>query len=122
MGANVGEAAGKAGLPASSIPDFVKNLLGQNTTALGAVPGVNPSIIGAGADALLDTYTIGFRNVWVSAIGFIVLAAIGKFPRSLLVPDVRLTYSAAAFLFDPSEEFNNLIDAPVEKKEDIYLD
>ncbi|EHK97725.1 putative Uncharacterized MFS-type transporter/MT1926 [Glarea lozoyensis 74030] len=96
MGMNVGNAAAKAGLPPTSIPAFVTNLLGQNTTGLGAVPGVSPTIIGAGA---------GFRNVWVSAIGFIVLAAI-----------------AACFLFDPSEEFNNLIDAPVEKKEEIYSD
>jgi hypothetical protein len=80
MGMNVGNAAAKAGLPPTSIPAFVTNLLGQNTTGLGAVPGVSPTIIGAGANALLDTYTTGFRNVWVSAIGFIVLAAIGLSP------------------------------------------
>jgi hypothetical protein len=83
MGANVGNAAAKAGLPSASIPAFVTNLLGQNTTGLGAVTGISPSIIGAGADALLDTYATGFRNVWVSAIGFIVIAAVGMFSSHL---------------------------------------
>jgi hypothetical protein len=50
----------------------------QNRTGLATIPGVTPEIIGAGADALLDTYTSGFRNVWVSAVGFVGLAAIGK--------------------------------------------
>ncbi|KAF4634266.1 hypothetical protein G7Y89_g3844 [Cudoniella acicularis] len=103
MGDNVSKAIIDAGLPTSSVAEFVTDLLSQNTTGLPEVPGVTPDIIGAGVNALLDTYTQGFRNVWASAAAFIALAAI-----------------ASVFLFDPSKEFNNHIDAPVEKEEDIY--
>jgi hypothetical protein len=122
LGPNVGHATLEAGLPPTSIPEFVTNLLGQNTTALVAVPGVDPSIIGAGAGALLDAYSIAFRNVWVSAIGFIVLAAICKLSCPSLNFSRLILFAAAVFLSDPSEEFNNLIDAPVEKKEEMYSD
>lgn len=47
--ANIAAAAIGAGLPASSVADFIPSLIAQNTTALLAVPGVSPSIIGAGA-------------------------------------------------------------------------
>ncbi|KAF4626340.1 hypothetical protein G7Y89_g11820 [Cudoniella acicularis] len=100
---NIGKAGTAAGLPSSSIEQFVTDIVGQNKTGFATIPGITPEIISAGVDALLDAYTTGFRNVWVSAIGFIVLAAI-----------------ASLFLFDPSKEFNNHIDAPVEKEEDMY--
>jgi hypothetical protein len=76
---NVGKAAAEAGLPVTSIKDFVTNLLSQNATGLPLVPGITPDIIQAGAGALLDTYTTGFRNVWVTAVAFTVLALIGMF-------------------------------------------
>jgi hypothetical protein len=79
MGDNVGKAAIESGLPVTSIVPFVTDLLGQNTTGLASVPGVTPAIIGAGIDALLDTYTTGFRYVWVSALAFTVLATIGMY-------------------------------------------
>jgi hypothetical protein len=79
MSENVAKAAAAAGLPTTSIAQFVGDLLGQNTTGLALVPGVTPAIIGAGANASLDTYAKGFRNVWASAAVFIVFAAISKF-------------------------------------------
>ncbi|KAJ9165483.1 MFS general substrate transporter [Coniochaeta hoffmannii] len=100
---NIASAAISAGLPFSSVQQFVGDLAGQNQTDLVNVPGITPEIIGAGAGALLDTYATGFRNVWVTAIAFCVLAGI-----------------SSVFLFDPSKEFNNHIDAPVEKDEDLY--
>jgi hypothetical protein len=60
------------------VPDFITELVAQNTTALLTVPGVSPAIIGAGAGALLDTYASSFRNVWLTAIAFVSLAAVGK--------------------------------------------
>lgn len=66
------------GLPTSFIPYLITDLIAQNTTALLTVPGVSPDIIGAGAAALLDTYAASFKNVWVTAIAFVALAAIGK--------------------------------------------
>lgn len=103
MGANIGKAITEAGLPATSIDQFLTDILTGNVTGLFSIPGATPAIIAAGADARLDTFVTGFRNVWVSALCFIVLAAI-----------------ASLFLFDPSGEFNNRIDAPVEKEEDMY--
>lgn len=77
--AKVASAAIKAGLPLTSVTDFVTDLLSENTAGLIKVEGVTPIIIGAGSDALLDTYALGFRNVWISALCFIVLAGIGKY-------------------------------------------
>lgn len=79
MADNVAKAVGAAGLPSSSVPEFVADLLGQNTTGLAEVPGVMPDIVNAGVGALLDTYTKGFRNVWASAAAFVTLATIGMF-------------------------------------------
>ncbi|KAF7561126.1 hypothetical protein G7046_g3004 [Stylonectria norvegica] len=98
---NVAKAAISNGLSTNSIEDFVGALLSRNTTALLAVPGVTPEIIQAGANASLDTYSMGFRNVWIAATCFVVLAAF-----------------VAAFLYDPEKEFNMHIDAPVEKVEE----
>ncbi|KAH6683933.1 major facilitator superfamily domain-containing protein [Halenospora varia] len=103
MASNIAKAATAAGLPATSIEQFVPAIIGQNKTGLATIPGATPSIIGVGVDALLNTYVTGFRNVWASAIAFIVLAAI-----------------ASLFLIDPRKEFNNHIDAPVEKDQDMY--
>jgi hypothetical protein len=68
-----------AGLPENSTKTFVAELLAQNKTALPDIPGVSPSIIGSGVDALLDTYSKGFRNVWISAVPFIAIATISMF-------------------------------------------
>lgn len=112
------------GLPTSSVPEFITDLTAQNSTALLSVPGVSPEIIGAGARALLDTYAASFHNVWVTAVGFVALAAIGKSPPSLGLsgdnPNVHEKSAVSLLMFDPSKEFNNHIDAPVEKEEELY--
>ncbi|KAG9246622.1 major facilitator superfamily domain-containing protein [Calycina marina] len=97
LSTNIGNAAVGAGLPLGSVSQFVTGIIGQNSTELVAVPGITPGIIGAGADALLNTYSKAFRNVWITALPFVVVAAI-----------------VSVFLFDPSKEFNNHIDAPIE--------
>lgn len=78
LGDNVASAAITAGLPPTSIARFVGDLATQNQTDLVKVPGVTPEIIGAGVGALLDTFSTGFRNVWLSGLAFCVLAAICK--------------------------------------------
>lgn len=83
-------AALKAGLPATSVEQFVGYLAAQNETALAVVPGVTPEIIGAGADALLNTYAVAFRYVWITAIPFTVLATIGMLSLSLLLDPTSL--------------------------------
>ena len=54
LGDNIAAAVIPAGLPPSSVGDFITNLAGQNNTGLALVPGVSPPIIGAGVGALLD--------------------------------------------------------------------
>lgn len=68
-----------AGLPETSVADFITALTSHNETALALVPGASSHIVGAGARALKDTYATAFRNVWLSAVGFVGLAAIGTF-------------------------------------------
>ena len=103
LGTNVGEAVVKAGLSPKQVPDFIGALTSGNGTLLAGIPGASPSIIAAGTDAMLHTYTLGFRYIWISGGAFAVVAAI-----------------VACFLFDPTKEFNSHIDAPMESKTDLY--
>lgn len=130
LGSNIAEAVVSAGLPETSVSSFITALTSENETALALVPGTNAQIIGAGVGAFSDTYSTAFRNVWVSAVGFVALAAIGTLlatsPSFFFLSSLRLTEiltllaSAACFLFDPRQEFNNHIDAPVEKEDELY--
>lgn len=95
---NVAAAVLPKGLSPDALPAFIGALSAHNETALAHVPGVNPGIIQAGAGALLDTFTTAFSHVWIAAACFVGLAAV-----------------VAVFLFDPRNEFNNRIDATVEK-------
>ena len=109
MADNVAKAVGAAGLPLSSVPEFVADLLGQNTTGLAEVPGVTPDIVNAGVGALLDTYTKGFRNVWASAAAFVTLATIGMFyvkpvmicTNELTISSVHLPFRSQQRIYQP---------------------
>lgn len=103
MGDNIAKAVIPKGLSPDALPAFIGALNAHNETALVAIPGVTPEIIGAGANALLDTYALGFRYVWIAASCFVAIACI-----------------VAAFLYDPEKEFNMHVDAPMEKEEDRY--
>ncbi|KAI1840240.1 hypothetical protein JX266_013551 [Neoarthrinium moseri] len=105
LGHNIAEAVLPLGLPMSSLGQFIGSLTAQDTAGLLKVPGVSPEIIQAGAGALLQTYSVAFRWVWTAAGAFTVVAAI-----------------AAMFLVDPKEEFNMHIDAPAEKRAELYED
>ncbi|ORY58183.1 major facilitator superfamily domain-containing protein [Pseudomassariella vexata] len=100
---NIANAVLPLGLPVTSLGDFVTYLAAQDSASLMTVPGVTGDIIQAGAGALLETYSVGFRWVWVAAGSLTAVAAI-----------------AAMFLVDPKAEFNMHIDAPVEKEEQLY--
>uniref|UniRef100_L2FZX6 Siderophore iron transporter n=1 Tax=Colletotrichum fructicola (strain Nara gc5) TaxID=1213859 RepID=L2FZX6_COLFN len=93
---------GSIGL-ASSLPQFIGLLAAQDTAALAQVEGVTVDIIQAGAGALLKTYSLSFRFVWIAAGSITVAAAIGAF-----------------FLVELENEFNMHIDAPAEKDDDLY--
>ncbi|CAK7234358.1 hypothetical protein SCUCBS95973_008908 [Sporothrix curviconia] len=59
-----------AGLPSSSVGDFITALTGGNTTALDLVPGVSPSIIAAGSSAYQLASAASYRTVFYSTIAF----------------------------------------------------
>ncbi|KAI0177758.1 major facilitator superfamily domain-containing protein [Pestalotiopsis sp. NC0098] len=101
LGENIASAAVAAGLPSSDVGQFVATLSTQNDTALASIPGATPQVIAAGGEALSATYLAAFRHVWIAAACFVAVAAI-----------------VATFLFDPKQEFNMRIDAPIEKPAD----
>ncbi|KAK3366735.1 major facilitator superfamily domain-containing protein [Lasiosphaeria ovina] len=103
LGSNVADAVVADGLAPENVGPFLGALGSQNATALSAIPGVTPEMVGRGAAALQDTYVTAFRHVWIAGGCFVALAAV-----------------VAVFLFDPRKEFNMHIDAPVEKDEDMY--
>jgi hypothetical protein len=74
----IAEAVLPLGLPQSSLPEFIGDLANNNFTALTAVPGVTPQIIGAGVGGLFDAYALAFRYVWIAAGCFTVAAVICK--------------------------------------------
>ncbi|KAI5467908.1 major facilitator superfamily domain-containing protein [Mariannaea sp. PMI_226] len=104
-GNRVAEAAVKAGLPTGSLEKFVESIISHNETAVQKTPGVTPVIIKAGHQALLSNYVTGFQHVWITAAAFVAIAAV-----------------ITGFLTDPSDEFNNRIDAPVENGEILFGD
>ncbi|KAK3392896.1 major facilitator superfamily domain-containing protein [Podospora didyma] len=103
LGDNIAKAVIPAGLDPANLGPFIGALASQNPAALSLIPGVTPAISSQGANALLETFVVAFRHVWIAGGCFVAIAAI-----------------AAAFLFDPRKEFNMHIDHPVEKEEDLY--
>ena len=94
----VAGAAAAAGLPSSSIGAFIGALTGGNQTALLAVPGVSPGIIGAGSAAMEQAYADGLRVVFIIAAPFGVLACV-----------------VCYFIGDLRKTMDYHVDAPVEK-------
>ncbi|CAL5866471.1 uncharacterized protein PFLUO_LOCUS679 [Penicillium psychrofluorescens] len=85
------------GLPQASLPALITALLADNSSALQSIPGVTPAVAIAALAALKDAYGVAFRNAWITAACFVLVAVI-----------------AILFLVDPTEEFNSRIDAPAE--------
>ena len=93
----VAAAALRAGLPKSSVMAFVEALAADDTAALPKVPGVTPTIIGAGVVALKQALADGIRVVYIIAVPFGVVACIACF-----------------FLGDMKKTMNYHVDAPIE--------
>ncbi|KAJ5643139.1 uncharacterized protein N7484_005646 [Penicillium longicatenatum] len=91
------KAALEAGLPKSSLAEFIKALTSADTAAIQKVAGVNSGIIEAGAMALKQAYADGIRVVFIIAAPFGVVAII-----------------ACIFLGDVKSVMNYGVDAPVE--------
>ncbi|KIX97340.1 uncharacterized protein Z520_06792 [Fonsecaea multimorphosa CBS 102226] len=71
------KAAIAAGLPAASIPLFVRALAADEIEDLARVAGVTPSIIAAGITALKQAYADAIRYTFIIAAPFVLVSMIG---------------------------------------------
>ncbi|KAJ9156078.1 Siderophore iron transporter [Pleurostoma richardsiae] len=99
-GKNIAAAVLPKGLSPDYLGEFITALSNHNDTGLESIPGLTGEVIKLGTEALLQTYVVAFRHVWITAACFVTLAAIGT-----------------VFLSDPREEFNMHIDAPMEAEQ-----
>jgi MFS family permease len=75
------------GLPPSSLGQLIGGLASNDPAALAHIPGATPQIIGAGAQALIEAYAIGFRDCYIAAACFSALSILGMFqPFSHVCP------------------------------------
>jgi hypothetical protein len=58
----------QAGLPQSSLPQLFAAAQSQSGAALGAVPGMDPTIVSALADSLSDAHAKTFSSVYYAAV------------------------------------------------------
>ena len=93
----IAKAALQAGLPTTSVEEFVKKFAAGNTSALSRISGVDSAVIGAGVDALKQAYADGIRVVYIIAAPFGLLACI-----------------CCLFLGDLRSAMNYAVDAPLE--------
>ena len=72
----------EATVPLGFDPQYLGELLGGlttgNSTLLGAIPGVTPSILEAAGSGVKQAYTLAFRYCWITAAAFAAVAVIGK--------------------------------------------
>lgn len=79
----VAAAALAAGLPESSVPALIQDLVAHATDALSEIPGITADIINASVAALLSAYLDSFRYIWIVLTA---IAAAGLIRMSLPVP------------------------------------
>lgn len=75
----VGEAAISAGLPRSSVADFIKAMLSGNVAELDKIHGSNQEIITVAVNASHWAYARVYQLAWRSVIPFVVLAMIAVY-------------------------------------------
>ena len=93
------------GVPPASIGSFIGAMTSGQTDGFTQIPGVTVEAAVAGANAVLQSFVIAFRYVWVTGACFSFIAMI-----------------AAWFLIDPKQEFNAHIDAPAESENALYIE
>lgn len=81
----VGTAVLKAGLPPGQVATFILALVAQNTTAIGEIKGLTPTILAAATEAVKQSYVEGFRLIYLVSIAFGGAAIIS----SLFLGDIR---------------------------------
>lgn len=116
------------GLPESSLPELIADIVAGDTADLAKVPGITPQIIGAAVSSFKEAFAASVRNVWITASVFAFIALCGKW---LPLEGCLCTGSgmligqpskASFFLINPVSDFNMHIDAPAESDEALYGD
>ncbi|OQV11091.1 hypothetical protein CLAIMM_14988 [Cladophialophora immunda] len=90
----IAKAALGAGLPPSSVTQFVEALVGKETSVLPQIPGVTPAVIAAGIAGLKQATADSIRVVYIIAAPFSLLACI----MTLFIGDLTpvMTYRVEA--------------------------
>ena len=94
----IAAAATASGLPASSLPAFIKALSTGQTATLAKIPGVTPGIIAKSITALEQAYADSIRVVFIIAAAFAFVSCFA----CLLLGDLQKT-------------MNYSVDAPIEE-------
>lgn len=72
----------QASIPLGLNPAYLGMLLGGlttgNSTLLNAIPGVTPGMLQAAGVTVKESYTLGFRYVWITAMAFAATGVMGK--------------------------------------------
>ena len=76
VGRNVADAVIPMGLPPTSVVPLIGALMDHKDDLLFKIPGVTGPIVGAGGQAIMGTFSTGFKHVWIAAACFVGLAAI----------------------------------------------
>lgn len=69
----------QAGLPASSVPQFLAAFTAGQVDQLPKIPGVTPEIIGVAAATVKESYVKSFKIVYLATIAFGSLSVITAF-------------------------------------------
>ncbi|OQV05609.1 hypothetical protein CLAIMM_10322 [Cladophialophora immunda] len=93
----VSKAAVAAGLPLSSVRDFVEALVAGDNGAVAEIPGVTSAIVASGVAAMKHAFADSLRVVFIIAAPFGAVACV-----------------ASLFLMDLRQTMNYRVDAPVE--------
>lgn len=134
LGPKVAEAVLPLGLPESSLPALIRDLVAHVDITPEHVPGVTDEIILAGTAGMLDAYNLGFRFVWITAefslsvllrvrppfLSLLCCRVCAARPARTICSISEILTIVAVFLKDPKIEFNMHIDAPVERVEELY--
>ncbi|KAK6429681.1 hypothetical protein LTR95_014171 [Oleoguttula sp. CCFEE 5521] len=87
------------GLPPTSVADLIGALSTGNLTGALAIPGVTSNILQVAGAGLQQSFVIAFRNVWIAAASFSLVAVVVS--------------EASLFLVDPKSSFDERVDAPL---------
>jgi MFS family permease len=79
----IGDAALSAGLPSSSLPEFLSAFLAGSSDTSNSAPGASEAVVQAATIAMRHVYNIGFRDGYAGAAAIIAAALIGSVPYSL---------------------------------------